>query len=104
VQAIPGFDADYMGVGFHELYSAQQVQTLNQETLRTYLETLPCCVLGGDRETPGDPLNLVIVGEGNHVLATLVRRGWDLTETISAGTAWKTAASSERARNNIRIY
>ena len=22
----------------------------------------PCCVLGGDRKTPGDPLNVVFVG------------------------------------------
>ena len=83
-----------MNVDFHELYTAQQVQSLDREELRVYLEALPCCVLGGDRKTPGDPINLVIVGDGNHVLATLVRRGWDLTETISAGTAWKTATSS----------
>ncbi len=28
------------------------------------------------------------------MLATLVRRGWDLTETIRRGTAWRTVASS----------
>ena len=42
----------------------------------------------------GDPLNLIIVGEGRHVLATLVRRGWDLTETLTWGNAWQTAMSS----------
>jgi hypothetical protein len=51
-------------------------------------------VLGGDRETPGDPLNLVVVGDGYHLLATFVRRGWDLTETIGAGSSLRTAMSS----------
>ena len=48
----------------------------------------------GDGETPGDPLNLVIVGDGRHLLATLVRRGWDLTETMRKDTVWRTAISS----------
>ena len=60
----------------------------------TTAEHLPCCVLGGDRETLGDPLNLALVGDGRHVLATLVRNGWDLTETMRRDTAWRTAASS----------
>ena len=31
-------------------------------TLGTLLNALPCCVLGPDGATPGDPLNLVVVG------------------------------------------
>jgi len=58
------------------------------------VENLPCCAMGGDRKTPGDPLNLVIVGDGRQVLATLVRRGWDLTETTRSDTVWRTVVSS----------
>ena len=50
--------------------------------------------MGGDRETLGDPLNLALVGDGRHVLAALVRNGWDLTETMRRDTAWRTVASS----------
>jgi hypothetical protein len=94
VQPVPGFEADFMRVEFEQLYPPHEMRDLDLEGLRQYLDNLPCCVLGGDRETSGDPLNLVIVGEGLHVLATLVRRGWDLTETMRRDTIWRTVASS----------
>jgi hypothetical protein len=94
VQAVPGFEAHYTRVNFYQLYPPDEVRDLDLEGLRQYLEGLPCCALGGDRKTPGDPLNLVIVGQGRHVLATLVRRGWDLTETLRGATIWRTVASS----------
>jgi hypothetical protein len=93
-QLVPGFKADFKQVDFHHLYPESEMRDLDVEGLRHYLEELPCCALGGDRETPGDPLNFVIVGDGRHVLATLVRRGWDLTETTRRATAWRTVASS----------
>lgn len=93
-QLVPGFEADFMSVALRHPYEEQKVQDLDLEGLRTYLEQLPCCVLGGDRKSAGDPLNLVFVGESRHVLATLVRRGWDLTETMRRDTAWRTIASS----------
>ena len=94
VQVVPGFEADFMRVDFNQLYEPGEMQNLDLSGLREYLEKLPCCVLGGDREKPGDPLNLVLVGDGRHMLATLVRNGWDLTETMRRDTAWRTAASS----------
>jgi hypothetical protein len=93
-QLIPGFEADFLQVDFHQIYSESAIRELDLDGLRAYLEALPCCVAGGDRETPGDPLNLVIVGEGRHMLATLKRRGWDLTETVRQKTIWRTVASS----------
>jgi hypothetical protein len=92
-QVVPGFEADFMTVDFEQLYPAG-LRDLDLKGLREYLEGLPCCVAGGDGKTPGDPLNLVIVGDGRHVLATLVRRGWDLTETMRRDTVWLTVASS----------
>jgi hypothetical protein len=94
VQLVPGFEADFMRVDFSNLYQPREIQDMDLKGLREYLENLPCCVLGGDRKTSGDPLNLVVVGSGLHVLATLVRRGWDLTETMRSDTIWRTIASS----------
>ena len=94
VQVVPGFEADFMRVDFDQLYGTGEMQDLDLDGLREHLEKLPCCVLGGDREKPGDPLNLVLVGDGRHILATLVRNGWDLTETMRRDTVWRTAASS----------
>lgn len=93
-QLVPGFEADFMRVEFEKIYPQTEARDLSQAELRLYLEALPCCVSGGDQKTPGDPLNLVIVGDGRHLLATLVRRGWDLTETMRKDTVWRTAISS----------
>ena len=94
VQRIPGFEADFHRVDFHALYRDEEIREMSLEELPAYLEGLPCCVAGGDRETPGDPLNLVIVGEPLYILSTLVSRGWDLTETIRSHTTWRTIQSS----------
>jgi hypothetical protein len=85
---------DWMHVDFANLYPHEKVRDLDLEALRAYLETLPCCVLGGDRETPGDPLNVVILGNGLHMLAVFVRQGWDMTETATGGSVWRTIKSS----------
>jgi hypothetical protein len=85
---------DWMQVDFDSLYSPDEIDDLKMEELRAYLKTLPCCVLGGDRETKGDPVNIVIVGDGLHVLAVLVRMGWDMTETLTQSSVWRTIKSS----------
>nr|WP_307726528.1 LssY C-terminal domain-containing protein [Trichlorobacter sp.] len=38
---------------------------------------------------PADPLNLAIVGDRTQVMAELLGRGWDLTETINMGSVFK---------------
>jgi hypothetical protein len=93
-QFVPGLEADFSRVDFDRLHAEGAANDLDLAGLRTYLEGLPCCVLGGDRKTAGDPLNLVIVGDGLTVLTAMVRRGWDLTETIRGATKWRTAFSS----------
>ena len=93
-QLVPGLEADFMQVDFRQLYKPDEVRDLDLDALRQYLQTLPCCVYGGDRETPGDPLNLVLVGDGSQILATLVRQGWALTETVRTDTTWRTVMSS----------
>ena len=94
VMLVPGFEADFMRFDPQERELDDAIPDLDLQGLHDYLTDLPCCVKGGDEETLGDPLNLVIVGQGDHVLASLVRRGWDLTEILTSRTAWKTVRSS----------
>lgn len=95
VHEVPGLRIDYHDIDFYTLYEPDEIVTVHQEGLRAVLEGLPCCTLGPDRKTPGDPLNLVLVGGGDDVLLTAFsRRGWDLTETITTGSSFKTAWSS----------
>jgi hypothetical protein len=46
------------------------------EALRVELERLPCCATDAQGALPGDPLNLVFVGEFGDVAAAVVRRGF----------------------------
>jgi hypothetical protein len=93
-QIVPGFEADFMRVDFQQIYTAGEVREITLDALRAYLEELPCCVTGGDRKSPGDPLNLAIVGDPRQAIAALVARGWDLTETMRGDTTWRTIKSS----------
>lgn len=93
-QLVPGFEADFARVDFDQIYDQRELRELRRDELPAYLEALPCCVAGGDRTTPGDPLNLVIVGDARQAIATLVARGWDLTETLRGDTTWRTVRSS----------
>jgi hypothetical protein len=94
IQEIPGLHMDWMQVDFEKLYAPDEHRDLDAGALRDYLESLPCCALGGDQKTPGDPLNIAVVGEGRHMLMTFLQQGWDMTQTITTGTVASTAASS----------
>jgi len=93
-QGVPGFRPDFAGVDLQSINTLAERRNLNLEQLRSYLEALPCCASGGDRKTPGDPLNLIFVGSGKTVLAAMARQGWDLTETTRASTVGRMVTSS----------
>ena len=92
---IPGHAHDFQRVEWNRLYPSAKVRDLDEEGFRHWLENdVPCCTLGGDRRTPADPLNIVIVGSRDTVFPTLVRRGWHVTQTLSASSVWRTIQSS----------
>ena len=94
VLPVPDFEADFDRLDLRALYRPKALRDVDLDGLRALLQSLPCCALGGDRATPGDPLNLVVVGDGLHMVATFVRQGWDLTETIRSDTVWATIGAS----------
>ena len=95
---VPDLNVDYTQVQrqmqSNKLYTRSDFQNLDETTFRKWIERLPCCVLGGDRKTPGDPLNVVFVGEGPTLFPALARRGWHVTETITVGSVLQTISSS----------
>ena len=95
VVEVPGIEADYTQVEFDAVVPPQSRHEVDREGLRQALEGYPCCVLGPDGMTPGDPLNIVVVGPGDGKLFhAFVRRGWDPTETITGSTVMSTVWSS----------
>jgi hypothetical protein len=96
---IPGLTADFHAVRDRTLYQPGEVQNLDSAAFRAWVEALPPCVLGGDRKTPGDPLNVVFVGNQAVLFPSLARQGWHVTEAISKGSVWRTVASSAFGRH-----
>jgi hypothetical protein len=120
-----------------KLYAAQNIdfnalppagENVDLAGLRARLEALPCCTSNKERDRSGDPLNLVIVGNGAEAIFPFIERGWRLDEpldihsilrTISAfifGTEYTTSPVSplyvferpqdialQKARNNISL-
>jgi hypothetical protein len=91
--AVPGITTDYQQADLAALRARDRTD-VDTVALGKLLEALPCCVLGPDGATPGDPLNLVVIGEGPLTLLPFIRRGWYVTETVSGGSVWRTVLSS----------
>lgn len=61
-----------------QLVKEVTVDIKETDSLRAQLEQLPCCATGVDRNTSGDPLNVILIGDIADVVSALVRRGYRL--------------------------
>jgi hypothetical protein len=87
----PTFKAARLRVDFDRLYTSDElIHVDDEDELRKLLEQLPCCVTNADGTEPGDPLNLVLVGDRNDIMAAFVRRRWQPTEVLWSGSLWRT--------------
>jgi hypothetical protein len=91
---IPGLNADYLQLEGKSLYDKEQIKDLDDVAFRAWVDQLPCCVLGGDRKSSGDPLNVVFVGERTVLFPALARRGWHATVAVTGDSVWRTIESS----------
>jgi hypothetical protein len=91
--AVPGLQSDHTQVDFANLYSADEIVSLDMAGLRQALEQLPCCTKNKSGKNLGDPLNIAVVGAPADVFYAFVRVGWDETETIYGGSIAKTVKS-----------
>jgi hypothetical protein len=92
---VTGHTHDFETVKWDQLYPAEKQKDLSVPAFKRWLEQdLPCCALGGDRRTPGDPLNVIIVGNRDVVFHELAMRDWDTTQTISIDSIWRTVISA----------
>lgn len=80
---VPGFEPDYARLNLSEMH-ADEMADLDEEALHEAIRNLPCC--SGDRagEVTGDPLNLVLIGNGEELLRALLRSGWRETSIEEA--------------------
>lgn len=80
---VPGLIADHRHVEFENLYSANQLVSLDEDGLRKALENIPCCPTNADGTEQHAPINIVLIGDGLDLLRVLIRSGWNET---AAGT------------------
>jgi hypothetical protein len=69
--------------------AAGEAKELDDAALQVWLERQPRCTSNARGTVEGDPLNLVIVGDRASIEECL--DAWDETESLTLGTAWKTA-------------
>jgi hypothetical protein len=87
--SVPGFRVDHQDVDWNSLYSKDEIVSYDEDDLRRALEGLPCCTTNDDSTEQGDPLNLVIIGDGIDVHRALIRSRWNETMTREAVSRWK---------------
>jgi hypothetical protein len=80
---VPGLRVEHRQVDFQSLYSSDDIDACDENGLRKALEGLPCCATNKDGAEHGDPLNLVVIGEGHDVHHSFLRSGWNESETVS---------------------
>ncbi len=98
---LEGFRGDYKKVNLDELYRETGYKDLpDTKALIDWVSNdLPPAVLGGNRKTDGDPLNIVLVGTTKDVFSALVRQGWNLTESTSTVSVIDTIGSAVLGAN-----
>jgi hypothetical protein len=86
---VPGIAADYLHVDFDALVPAASVVPCAPAELVGRLEVFPAATTNAAGTKSGDPVNLVVIGTFDTLLAAFAAR-WDDSETISLSTCWKT--------------
>ena len=74
---------DYERLNTEQTYAGMMLPDFDVNALRNALEALPCCATNGNGEKYGDPLNIVIIGDGHDALNSLSRSGWSFTHRIT---------------------
>lgn len=81
---VPGLTTDFEDFDPSLIYR-HDVPSLGEGELRNWLAALQCCTFAEDGRA-GDPLNLVMVGEVEHIRATLIGQHWDVTAEITSSS------------------
>lgn len=80
---LPDGEFDFEDLDVNRIYGGFELPDLPEDVFRRELNGLPCCVTNEDSDRMGDPLNLVLVGEPDDLLAAASRAGWSFTHRIT---------------------
>jgi hypothetical protein len=77
-------------VDFSNIYPPGSIEDIDLATLREKLAKLPCCTTNKSGTDNGDPLNIVVVGQGLDALFSFIGRGWKLDEPFDLHSIYRT--------------
>ncbi len=80
---LPDGEFDYERLDTATTYPGMQLPDFDLTALREALEELPCCATNEAGDNYGDPLNVVMIGAANDLMAALSRSGWSFTHRIT---------------------
>ncbi len=86
---VPGLSTDSLQRDFSSLFPASATIPCNEFQLAEKLLDMPAVTTDEKGVRPGDPVNLVLIGELTTVLSACTAR-WDECETLTLKTCWKT--------------
>jgi hypothetical protein len=86
---VPGIAVDYLHRDFEDLYTAKDLVDCDLPTLAKRLREMPPATGNSKSTRSGDPVNLVVIGELQFLIAAFAAR-WDESEIITLDTCWKT--------------
>ena len=75
LRAVTGVQYAVQSVDFSKLYPVGTIEDLSLDQFRKQLENLQCCVTSKTGKANGDPLNLVVVGNGVDAILPFIMRG-----------------------------
>jgi LssY C-terminus len=87
---VPGGSYAIEKVDFSNIYPLGSVEDIDLATLRERLAKLPCCTTNKSGSENGDPLNIVVVGQGLDALFSFIGRGWRLDEPFDLHSVYRT--------------
>jgi hypothetical protein len=90
---VPDVRVDYAKVDFGSLYE-EYTDLPDEEAVRGWIETLPCCARNLKGTNTGDPINFVLIGTDDAFVTGFLRAGWNVTAELTAGTKTKTATAA----------
>lgn len=84
---VPGFVPDYAKLDIRTIYSPEELTTYDENELPAALKGLPCCATTKDGEKSGEPINVILVGDGTELLKGLLRSNWAETSAAEAAAS-----------------
>lgn len=89
---VPGIEADFHRRDFETLVAPGSLVECDLPTLARRLCDMPATTSNASATRPGDPANLVVIGDFETLLGAFAAR-WDESEIITLQTCWKTMRS-----------